>query len=41
LRKLGVYEVVQPDLSVNKKEFERLINDVQTLFTYEYKYQPQ
>ena len=37
----GVYEVVQPDLSVNKKEFERLINDVQTLFTYEYNYQPQ
>ncbi len=32
----GVYEVVQPDLSVNKKEFQRLINDVKTLFDYEY-----
>lgn len=31
----GVYEVVQPDLSVNKKEFQRLINDVKTLFNYE------
>lgn len=31
----GVYEVVQPDLSVNKKEFQRLINDVKTLFDYE------
>ena len=37
----GVYEVVQPDLSVNKKEFERLIKDVETLFTYEYNYQTQ
>ncbi len=37
----GVYEVVQPDLSVNKKEFERLINDVETLFNYEYNYQPK
>ncbi len=37
----GVYEVVQPDLSVNKKEFERLLNDVKTLFTYEYKHQPK
>jgi protein SCO1/2 len=37
----GVYEVVKPDLSVNKKEFERLIKDVQTLFTYEYNYKPQ
>lgn len=36
----GVYEVVQPDLSVNKKEFERLIKDVKTLFSYEYKLQP-
>ena len=31
----GVYEVVQPDLSVNKKEFQRLINDVKTLFNHE------
>lgn len=37
----GVYEVVQPDLSVNKKEFKRLIKDVETLFTYEYNFQPQ
>lgn len=37
----GVYEVVQPDLSVNKKEFKRLIKDVKTLFTYEYNFQPQ
>ncbi len=37
----GVYEVVKPDLSVNKKEFERLIKDAQTLFTYEYNYKPQ
>ena len=37
----GVYEVVQPDLSVNKKEFERLIKDAKTLFTYEYNYKPQ
>jgi protein SCO1 len=36
----GVYEVVKPDLSVNKKEFERLINDVQTLLNYEYNIQP-
>lgn len=31
----GVYEVVQPDLSVNKKEFQRLINDFKTLFNHE------
>lgn len=37
----GVYEVVQPDLSVNKKEFQRLINDTKTLFTYEYKFDAQ
>jgi protein SCO1 len=37
----GVYEVVQPDLSVNKKEFQRLIKEAQTLFTYEYNYKPQ
>lgn len=37
----GVYEVVQPDLSVNKKEFQRLINDTQTLFTYEYQFDAQ
>ncbi|MEY4893686.1 MAG: hypothetical protein RL751_496, partial [Bacteroidota bacterium] len=29
------------DLSVNKKEFERLIKDAKTLFTYEYNYKPQ
>jgi len=37
----GVYEVVQPDLSVNKKEFERLIKDAKNLFTYEYNYKPE
>lgn len=37
----GVYEVVQPDLSVNKKEFERLIKEAKNLFTYEYNYKPQ
>jgi protein SCO1/2 len=37
----GVYEVVQPDLSINKKEFERLIEEANTLFTYEYNYKPQ
>lgn len=37
----GVYEVVEPDLSVNKKEFERLINDTKTLFNYEYNYKPE
>jgi protein SCO1/2 len=37
----GVYEVVQPDLSVNKKEFQRLINDTKTLFTYEYQFDAQ
>lgn len=34
----GVYEVVKPDLSVNNKEFQRLINDATTLFEYEYHY---
>jgi hypothetical protein len=33
--------VVQPDLSVNKKEFERLIKDAKNLFTYEYNYKPE
>jgi protein SCO1/2 len=37
----GVYEVVQPDLSVNKKEFQRLINDTKTLFNYDYKFDAQ
>lgn len=37
----GVYEVVKPDLSVNKKEFERLIKDTKTLFTYEYQFRPK
>jgi protein SCO1/2 len=37
----GVYEVVKPDLSVNKKEFERLIKDTKTLFTYEYQLRPK
>jgi len=32
---------VQPDLSVNKKEFQRLINDTKTLFTYEYQFDAQ
>jgi hypothetical protein len=36
-----VYEVVKPDLSVNKKEFERLIKDTKTLFTHEYNLRPE
>jgi protein SCO1/2 len=34
----GVYEVVQPDLSVNKKEYLRLINEAKQLFQDEYNY---
>lgn len=34
----GVYEVVQPDLSVNQKEFQRLINEAKQLFQDEYNY---
>ena len=37
----GVYEVVKPDLSVNKKEFERLIKDTKTLFFHEYNFRPE
>ena len=37
----GVYEVVKPDLSVNKKEFERLIKDTKTLFINEYNFRPE
>jgi protein SCO1/2 len=37
----GVYEVVKPDLSVNKKEFERLIKDTKTLFIHEYNFRPE
>lgn len=37
----GVYEVVQPDLSVNKKEFERLIKETKQLFHDEYNYTQQ
>ena len=37
----GVYEVVQPDLSVNKKEFERLIKDTKTLCIHEYNFRPE
>ena len=34
----GVYEVVQPDLSVNKKEYQRLIKEAKQLFQDEYNY---
>jgi protein SCO1/2 len=34
----GVYEVVQPDLSVNQKEFQRLIKEAKKLFQDEYNY---
>ncbi|MEN9698946.1 MAG: hypothetical protein RLZZ301_144 [Bacteroidota bacterium] len=32
----GVYEVVQPDLSVNKKEYTRLLKDAKNLLMNEY-----
>ena len=34
----GVYEVVQPDLSVNQKEYLRLIKEAKQLFQDEYNY---
>ena len=37
----GVYEVVQPDLSVNQKEYERLIKEAKQLFEDEYNYTNQ
>jgi protein SCO1/2 len=37
----GVYEVVQPDLSINKKEFERLLKETKQLFHDEYNYSQQ
>lgn len=37
----GVYEVVQPDLSVNSKEYERLIKEAKQLFHDEYNYTNQ
>ncbi len=37
----GVYEVVQPDLSVNTKEYQRLIKEAKQLFQDEYNYTNQ
>ena len=34
----GVYEVVQPDLSINTKEYQRLIKEAKQLFQDEYNY---